>query len=104
MKKLLEEGVTLIVDRYSYSGIAYSAAKSELDIDWCYKTEIGLPKPDVVFLLHIPVETLQYREGFGLERYDSTEFQQAVLNNYMQLKNETWKVSVFFFCIAVIQN
>jgi len=27
MQKLLELGVTLIVDRYSFSGVAYSAAK-----------------------------------------------------------------------------
>lgn len=27
MKKLLTEGTTLIVDRYSYSGVAFSAAK-----------------------------------------------------------------------------
>lgn len=27
MKKLLAEGTTLIVDRYSYSGVAFSAAK-----------------------------------------------------------------------------
>lgn len=29
MKKIIQQGVNLIVDRYSYSGIAFSAAKSE---------------------------------------------------------------------------
>lgn len=27
MKKLLEEGVTLLVDRYAFSGVAFTAAK-----------------------------------------------------------------------------
>ena len=27
MKKLLEEGTTLIVDRYAFSGVAFTAAK-----------------------------------------------------------------------------
>lgn len=30
MEKLLMEGTTLVVDRYSYSGVAYSAAKGNL--------------------------------------------------------------------------
>ena len=29
MEKLLMDGTTLVVDRYSYSGVAYSAAKGE---------------------------------------------------------------------------
>ena len=27
MKKLLEEGTTLVVDRYAFSGVAFTAAK-----------------------------------------------------------------------------
>ena len=30
----LKSGTSLIVDRYSYSGVAFSAAKG-LDIEWC---------------------------------------------------------------------
>ncbi|KAJ0788826.1 putative thymidylate kinase, P-loop containing nucleoside triphosphate hydrolase [Helianthus annuus] len=33
-KRLLKSGTPLIVDRYSYSGVAYSSAKG-LDIEWC---------------------------------------------------------------------
>ena len=40
----------LILDRYSYSGIAYSNAKG-IDIDWCMSPEKGLPKPDLVIYL-----------------------------------------------------
>lgn len=34
MERKLLSGTTLAVDRYSYSGIAFSAAKG-LDIEWC---------------------------------------------------------------------
>lgn len=34
MENKLKSGTTLIVDRYSYSGVAFSAAKG-LDIEWC---------------------------------------------------------------------
>lgn len=34
MEDKLRGGTTLIVDRYSYSGVAFSSAKG-LDIEWC---------------------------------------------------------------------
>lgn len=34
MESKLKSGITLVVDRYSYSGVAFSAAKG-LDIEWC---------------------------------------------------------------------
>lgn len=34
MESKLKAGTTIIVDRYSYSGVAFSSAKG-LDIDWC---------------------------------------------------------------------
>ncbi len=54
LKKEIEDrintGQNVILDRYSYSGIAYSHAKG-LDYNWCRNTEIGLPEPDTVFYL-----------------------------------------------------
>jgi thymidylate kinase len=37
MERKLQEGTTLIVDRYSFSGVAFTAAKEKpgLDLDWC---------------------------------------------------------------------
>lgn len=37
MEDKLRSGTTLIVDRYSYSGVAFSSAKG-LDIEWCKVT------------------------------------------------------------------
>lgn len=34
MESRLRDGTTLVVDRYSYSGVAFSAAKG-LDVEWC---------------------------------------------------------------------
>ena len=46
----LMEGKHLILDRYSYSGVAYTAAKG-IDFNWAMVTEQGLPKPDIVIYL-----------------------------------------------------
>lgn len=67
MEKLLKDGITLIVDRYSYSGVAFSTAKG-LDFEWCKAPERGLLKPDLVFLLNLPSAALANRCGFGEER------------------------------------
>ena len=34
MESKLRAGTTLVVDRYSYSGVAFSSAKG-LDLSWC---------------------------------------------------------------------
>lgn len=91
MEKLLKEGTTLIVDRYSYSGIAFSAAKG-LDFDWCKAPEEGLLKPDSVLLLTLSPESMAKRGGFGNERYEIPEFQQNVSKIYNRLKDNNWKV------------
>lgn len=40
MENKLRNGTTLVVDRYSYSGVSFSAAKG-LDIEWCKVIIIG---------------------------------------------------------------
>ncbi|XP_017078575.1 thymidylate kinase [Drosophila eugracilis] len=77
MKNKLLEGTTLIVDRYSYSGVAYSAAKG-LNFDWCYAPERGLIKPDAVFYLKASADDLTNRGKYGEERYEKVEFQRRV--------------------------
>lgn len=67
MEKMLKDGVTLIVDRYSYSGVAFSAAKG-LDLEWCKAPESGLLKPDLVLLLTMTASAISKRGGFGDER------------------------------------
>ncbi|KAK9510815.1 hypothetical protein O3M35_005520 [Rhynocoris fuscipes] len=93
IKKKLLDGINLIVDRYSFSGVAYSAAKqSNMDLDWFKNPEIGLPKPDCVLYLQLEQLVANGREGFGEERYENNEFQKSVALCFDKLKDETWKV------------
>ncbi|KAK4469675.1 hypothetical protein MN116_006614 [Schistosoma mekongi] len=49
----LKAGISVVVDRYSYSGIANTAAKfhplSDADWKWCRSMEYGLLQPDFIF-------------------------------------------------------
>ena len=73
----LREGVTLVVDRYAYSGVAFTAAKGlpGLDRAWCMAPDTGLPAPDAVFFLSLSVEQAAARGGYGEERYERADFQ-----------------------------
>ncbi|KAK9131522.1 hypothetical protein Sjap_012009 [Stephania japonica] len=91
MESKLKSGTTLIVDRYSYSGVAFSSAKG-LDIEWCKAPEKGLLAPDLVLYLDISPEEAAERGGYGGERYERLEFQRKVSQQYRILRDETWKI------------
>ncbi|XP_048757255.2 thymidylate kinase-like [Ostrea edulis] len=91
MKTLLEEGTTLIVDRYAFSGVAFTAAKQGFTIDWCKQPDIGLPRPDLVLFLNLSADAAAKRGTFGNERYEQTDFQVKVANNFLQLKEPYWQ-------------
>eukprot|EP00887_Chlorella_sp_A99_P004742 scaffold4.g4742.t1 len=90
----LAAGTTLVVDRYAYSGVAFTAAKgvSGLDLAWCKAPDSGLPAPDVVFFLSLTPEQAQARGGYGEERYEKTAFQAAVLELFERLRDPSWHV------------
>lgn len=48
MRERLNSGTSLVVDRYAYSGVAYTAAKPGLDFEWCKHCDAGLLKPDLL--------------------------------------------------------
>ncbi|XP_062187829.1 thymidylate kinase-like isoform X2 [Phragmites australis] len=91
MESKLLSGTTLIVDRYSYSGVAFSAAKG-LDLEWCKAPEVGLLAPDLVIYLDVQPEKAAERGGYGGERYEKIEFQKRVAEHYHSLHDSTWKV------------
>lgn len=70
----------MIVDRYSYSGVVYTAAKAnpDLSLDWAWQPEIGLPRPDLCLFLQISPEEAAKRGGFGAERYENEPMQKRV--------------------------
>uniref|UniRef100_A0A7N0U9B7 Thymidylate kinase n=1 Tax=Kalanchoe fedtschenkoi TaxID=63787 RepID=A0A7N0U9B7_KALFE len=91
MESKLRSGTTLIVDRYSYSGVAFSAAKG-LDIEWCKAPEKGLLAPDLVLYLDIQPEEAAERGGYGGERYEQLEFQKKVSQQYLMMRDHSWKI------------
>lgn len=86
IRKQIQSGVTLIVDRYSYSGIVFTSAKQCIDFQWCCGPENGLPKPDLVMFLKLSTQEMVKRAGFGDERYENVEFQNKVDENYDKFK------------------
>jgi dTMP kinase len=79
------------MDRYTYSGVAFSGAKG-LDLEWCLNCDKGLPAPDAVIYLNISVENAEKRGGYGNERYEKREMQLQVSKLFSQMQNEKWMV------------
>ena len=78
--KLIAESVTVVVDRYYYSGCVYSAAKQipGLGLEWARHPDVGLPRPDLCIFLDVSPETASQRGGFGGELYERTDMQIRV--------------------------
>ncbi|MCJ1434254.1 Thymidylate kinase [Xylographa pallens] len=83
----VESGTTVIIDRYSYSGAVYSAAKenSTLTLEWAWQMEAGLPAPDLCVFLDIEPEVAEARGGFGAEIYENAEMQRRVRSLFRRL-------------------
>lgn len=90
IQRSLAAGTNIIIDRYAYSGVAFSAAKPGLSLNWCKQPDVGLPRPDLVVFMDVTEEVAKQRGGFGEERYEVAEFQRRVRQNYKQLKDEIW--------------
>lgn len=86
LEDTINGGQNVVLDRYIYSGIAYSLAKAALnDYDWLYSPDRGLPKPDLTIFLTIGLEELSNRKGWGDERYEKQEFQKKVKECFMRI-------------------
>lgn len=70
----------MVIDRYYYSGIVYSAAKGNptLSLEWARCPEVGLPLPDLCIFLDITPEAAAKRGGFGDEKYETSVMQRRV--------------------------
>lgn len=81
-------GNIVVIDRYYYSGIVYSAAKHNpsLSLQWARRPEEGLPRPDVCIFLDISAEDAAKRGGFGDEKYEKREMQDRVRQMFAELR------------------
>ncbi len=77
----------MVIDRYYYSGIVYSAAKGrpDLSLEWARRPEVGLPRPDICFFLDITTEAAAKRVGFGDEKYETSAMQKRVRELFYEL-------------------
>jgi len=91
MKEKLNSGITLVVDRYAFSGVAFTSAKG-FDMNWCKSCDRGLLRPDIVFYMDIDIEDASVRGDFGGERYEVSDFQKKVQGLFSSLSDKTWKL------------
>ena len=73
----LAQGTNVICDRYAYSGVAFTSAKTmddmcssshsggggDITLDWCIGPDIGLPAPDAVIFLDLDQDEAEKRGG-----------------------------------------
>lgn len=91
IQTLLNNGVHVIADRYSDSGIAYSMATG-CERSWCEGTETLLIKPYMTIILDVDPAVASSRGGYGDEIYENTDFQTKVWNNLKSLHKPEWIV------------
>jgi dTMP kinase len=82
----IQAGTNVVLDRYAYSGVAYSAAKG-LDFEWCKSCDAGLPRPDLIIYMKIDPQQAMTRQLYGTERYEKIEFQAKVAAEFNKLIN-----------------
>uniref|UniRef100_A0A8D0HB91 Thymidylate kinase n=1 Tax=Sphenodon punctatus TaxID=8508 RepID=A0A8D0HB91_SPHPU len=94
IKEKLNCGINLVVERYAFSGVAFTSAKENFSLDWCKQPDVGLPKPDLILFLQLSTSEAAKRGDFGNERYENTFFQEKVLQCFHHLmtdKTLNWK-------------
>lgn len=104
IRSLIQGGVVVILDRYSFSGVAYSTTAAlslscatasaagappprPLAAAFARGTEEGLPLPDRVFFLDISPEETARRKEFGAEVYEELSLQRGVYAAFSQFQS-----------------
>jgi len=93
MHALLAAGTTIVLDRYVYSGAAYSIAKG-LDATWCCAVDqrSGLPGPDLVLYLDVSPQVAAARADFGADRYENVEMQAKARAAFARFRSlDVWE-------------
>ncbi|WWC66436.1 thymidylate kinase [Kwoniella pini CBS 10737] len=87
IRRDLENGITVIADRYAFSGIAFSAAKG-LPFDFCLNPDKSLPLPDLTLYMTLSQEEASSRSQFGEERYETVSMQSATRQQFTLVAQE----------------
>ena len=83
----LLSGTSLVVDRYAFSGVAFTAAKAGMSLHWCKVCDAGLPAPDAVLFLDMDVDEAARRGAYGEERYERVDMQRRVQANFRAMRD-----------------
>jgi len=89
----LERSDFLVADRYSASNLAYGVARG-LDLEWLVGLDKGLPLPDTVIVLDVPVPSSFNRKTLNRDVHESDRnLLLRVRRTYLTLaKRFRWKV------------
>jgi len=89
----LERSRFLVADRYSASNLAYGVARG-LDLEWLVGLDKGLPLPDTVIVLDVPVPSSFNRKTLNRDVHESDRnLLLRVRRTYLTLaKRFRWKV------------
>lgn len=92
IKKYLDNGYTVICDRYYYSSLAYQGMSGECDFEWVLNLNLGcdkLLKPDICFFLDVDPNTCRARienSRDNAELYEkSAELMQRTRNGFLSV-------------------
>ena len=83
----LEQGITVIDDRYLYSSIAYGTAAGCQE-QWLAQINANALQPDIVFLLDVPAQVCIQRilaERHGIALFEKEKILEEVQANYLGL-------------------
>ena len=94
----LNDGITVILDRYLHSGVSFAACalerktdETDADIEeWARKLNCGLPKPDLVCLLDADVHSIMDRPGWENETQQVKDAQAGAREQFLKMRDPTW--------------
>ncbi len=93
LTRRLKEADFLVTDRYYPSNLAYGLARG-LNLNWLATLDHGLPKPDMVVVLDVPVGASFSRKARGRDLHESNRaLLSRVRRNYLNLARKFhWRV------------
>ena len=93
IKKHMDQSDFVIADRYTPSNLAYGVSKG-LDPRWLRELDRGLPQPDLIIVLDVPVSASFKRKSEGRDAHESsTGFMLRVRRAYRSLaRRYGWRV------------
>ena len=93
IKKADSKNSILIMNRYIQSNLVYGLVNG-LKLNWLEGLDAGLPKPDLVIVLHVSQKDSFRRKKSMRDKFEKNrEFSKKVSKTYLSLaKNKHWKI------------